>query len=87
MSELPPTGRVLSVPLMAHRTTELEDLPAVRTSFFEQEPYVEVIDNGRPVLNLTTTDALNLGLLLVAEAGQGLNRQLARALPQQEATP
>jgi hypothetical protein len=34
------------------------------------------------VLDLSCTDALNLAILLIAEAGQGLNRQLARALPQ-----
>ena len=82
MSDLPPPGRLSSVPLVASRTTEMEDLPAVRTNYFEQVPYVEVVDNGQTVLNLTTTDALNLALRLVAEAGQGLNRQLARALPQ-----
>jgi hypothetical protein len=87
MTELPPAGRLSSVPLVAHRTAELEDLPTVRTSFFEQVPYVEVVDNGRAVLNLTLTDAVNLGLLLVAEAGQGLNRLLARVLPQSEVAP
>jgi hypothetical protein len=68
---LPPTGRLLSVPLVAHRAVELEDLPAVRAGFVDQEPYVKVVDHGRPVLNPTTTDALNFGLLLVAEAGHG----------------
>lgn len=55
----------------------------VRVNYFEQVPYVQVLDDyGAPVLDLSCTDALNLALLLTAEAGQGLNRQLARALPQ-----
>ena len=72
-----------SVPLVTTPANELGDLPRVRVEFFEQVPYVQVLDDtGHLVLDLSCTDALNLGLILVAEAGQGLNRQLARALPQ-----
>lgn len=71
------------VPLVATPAGEIADLPRVRTNYFEQIPYVQVLDDrGVPVLDLSCTDALNLAILLVAEAGQGLNRQLARALPQ-----
>jgi len=71
------------IPLIATPANELGDLPQVRVNYFEQVPYVQVLDDyGAPVLDLSCTDALNLALLLTAEAGQGLNRQLARALPQ-----
>lgn len=71
------------VPLITTPANDLGDLPRVRTNYFEQIPYVQVLDGyGEPVLDLTCTDALNLAILLIAEAGQALNRQLARALPQ-----
>jgi hypothetical protein len=71
------------VPLLTTPANETSDLPRVRTSYFEQVPYVQVLtDSGKTVLDLTCTDALNLAILLTVEAGQGLNRQLARALPQ-----
>lgn len=71
-----------SAPLITTPANEIQDLPAVRVSYFEQVPCIQIIEAGRVVLDLSCTAALNLALLLVAEAGQGLNRQLARALPQ-----
>ena len=68
--------------LITTPANEIQDLPAVRVSYFEQVPYIQIIESGHVVLDLSCTAALNLALLLVAEAGQGLNRQLARALPQ-----
>jgi hypothetical protein len=70
------------VGLVATPAGEVPDLPVVRVSYFEQVPYVQVVEGGRVVLDLSCAAALNLALLLVAEAGQGLNGQLARALPQ-----
>ena len=51
--------------------------------FFERQPYIVVhgID-GHPAMSLSPTDALNVAVLLILEAGAGMNRQLARALPQ-----
>lgn len=54
----------------------------MRVSYFEQVPYLQVIERGQVVLDQSCTAASNLALLLVTEAGQGLNRRLARALPQ-----
>ncbi len=71
-----------SANLITTPANEIPDLPVVRVSYFEQVPYVEVIEGGQVVLDLSCTAALNLALLLVSEAGQGLSRQLARALPQ-----
>lgn len=73
-----------TVPLIPTPPNELGDLPQVRVNYFERVPYLQILDGyGQTVLDLSCTDALNLALLLTAEAGQGLNRQLARALPQQ----
>lgn len=79
---LEPVDPCGSAALITTPANEVHDLPVVRVSYFEQVPYVQVIGGGRVVLDLSCTAALNLALLLVAEAGQGLNRQLARALPQ-----
>ena len=73
-----------TVPLIPAPPNELGDLPQVRVNYFERVPYLQILDDyGQTVLDLSCTDALNLALLLTAEAGQGLNRQLGRALPQQ----
>ena len=80
-SELDPSA---VIPLIATPPNELGDLPQVRVNYFERLPYVQILDDyGDTVLDLSCTDALNLALVLTAEAGQGLNRQLARTLPQQ----
>jgi len=73
-----------TVALILTPINELGDLPQVRVNYFERVPYVQILDDyGDTVLDLSCTDALNLALVLTAEAGQGLNRQLARTLPQQ----
>jgi len=72
-----------TVPLISNPANELADLPVVTVELFERQPYMVVhgID-GRPAMSLSPTDALNLAVLLILEAGAGMNRQLARALPQ-----
>jgi hypothetical protein len=55
-------------------------VPEVRTVMYKGIPYVKVLDErGRPLLDLTCVDALNLAMLLIQEGGEGLDRRVARA--------
>ncbi len=67
-------------------TTPANELPdglTVHTRLADQVPYIEITTaTGRTLLDLSCTGAMNLGLQLIAAAGEGLNRQIARALPQ-----
>jgi hypothetical protein len=59
---------------------ELGDLPTVRITTLHDVPYLQVLGyEQQPVLDLTLTDSLNLAMLLIEQAGEGMNARLARA--------
>ncbi len=78
----PSKGGPGNTPQVEKPANELDGLPKIRISYFEEVPYVQVLgDSGKAVVDHSCTEATILGLLLIAEAGNGLNRQLAREAP------
>jgi hypothetical protein len=50
----------------------------VRTVYFERDPYIEITPGVGQAFDLTCTDAMNLALMLISEAGSALSRQAAQ---------
>lgn len=68
---------------MSHITSppeELDDTPTVRTVPLKGGRYVQVLGlMQEPVLELTCTEALNLAMTLIEEAGTNMNARLVES--------
>jgi hypothetical protein len=57
---------------------EMDDTPTVKRTVLRGGTYIQVLGlMHEPVLDLNCTEALNLAMRLVEEAGTGLNTRLA----------
>lgn len=72
-----------NIPKITSPANERDAMPTVHVYLHEEIPYVQVQGLvAEPVLDLTTTDALNLAMLLIQGAGEAVNRRIARMEPQ-----
>lgn len=67
----------MTVTLITAPAAEVDDTPTVRTVELTSGRYVQVLGlMDEPVLDLTCTEALNLAMKLIEEAGTGFNARL-----------